>query len=255
MRRSVRQVTRPIYLEDYVLMSEIVEIERLLLLVNEEPWDWNEAKEQKVWRIACEEEITSIRKNRTWTLVDLPNGCKAIGLKWVFKIKRNADGSINKFKARLIAKGYVQRSGVDFDEVFVPVARLETVRVLIALAASSNWEIHHLDVRTAFLHGELKEDVFVSQPDGFKVKGSEHKVYKLHKALYGLKQAPRAWNVKLNQILKELGFTKCSKEPFIFRRRTKSSLLLVAVYVDDLLVTGSNLCNIQGFKYEMESSR
>ena len=170
LRRSTRQTSRPSYLEDYVLMSEIVEIERILLLINEEPWDWNEAKDQKVWRNACEEEITSIKKNRTWTLVDQPEGCKAIGLKWVFKVKRNADGSINKFKARLVAKGYVQRHGVDFDEVFAPVARLETVRVIIALAASSGWEIHHLDVKTAFLHSELKEEVFVSQPDGLKSK-------------------------------------------------------------------------------------
>lgn len=133
-------------------------------MINEEPWDWNEAKDMKVWRNACEEEIESIKKNRTWTLIDMPVGCKAIGLKWVFKLKRNADGSVNKHKARLVAKGYVQREGIDYEEVFAPVARLEIVCVLLALAASNNWEIHHLDVKTAFLHGELKEEVFVMQP-------------------------------------------------------------------------------------------
>ena len=103
-----------------------------------------------------------------------------------------------------MAKGYVQRHGIDFDEVFAPVARIETVRLIIALAASNGWEIHHLDVKTAFLHGELKEVVYVTQPEGYVTKGNEEKVYKLNKALYGLKQAPRAWNNKLNSILKEL---------------------------------------------------
>lgn len=100
----------------------------------------------------------------------MPKGAKAIGLKWIFKIKRNADGSINKYKSRLVAKGYIQRHGVDFEEVFAPVARIETARFIIALAASRGWEIHHLDVKTAFLHGDLKEDVYVQQPEGFRVK-------------------------------------------------------------------------------------
>lgn len=109
-------------------------------------------------------------------MVDLPAGAKATGLKWVFNIKRKSDGSINKFKARLVAKGYIQRHGVDFDEVFAPVARIETVRFLIALAASKGWEIHHLDVKTAFLHGDLKEEVYVSQPEGFLINGKDNKV-------------------------------------------------------------------------------
>ena len=251
LRRSERQSTTPRYLDDYILLMEELETEKILLMINEEPWDWNEAKNERVWRDACEDEVASIKKNKTWTLVDLLSGYKAIGLKWVFKLKRNADGSVNKHKARLVAKGYVQREGIDFEEVFAPVARLETVRAIIALAASNSWEIHHLDVKTAFLHGELEEEVFVAQPEGFKIKGKEEKVYKLHKALYGLKQAPRAWNIKLNSILKELGFRKCSKEPSLFRKVSKRSLVLVAVYVDDLLVTGSRVKDILEFKHEM----
>lgn len=106
-------------------------------------------------------------------MVDLPQGAKAIGLKWIFKIKRNSDGSINKHKSRLVAKGYIQRHGIDYEEVFVPVARIETVRFILGLAASRGWEVHHLDVKTAFLNGDLKETVYVSQPEGFEVKGSE----------------------------------------------------------------------------------
>ena len=140
----------------------------------------------------------------------------------------------------LVAKGYVQRHSVDFDEVFAPVARIETIRLIIALAGSHGWEIHHLDVKTAFLHGELKEEVFVNQPEGFIVTGEEHKVYKLKRALYGLRQAPRAWNIKLNQILRGLNFRRCSKEPSLYRKEDKNELLIVVVYVDDLLVTGSS---------------
>lgn len=226
----------------------------MLLIINEEPWDFNEAKESKEWVIACEEEITSIIKNKTWDLVDLPTGAKAIGLKWVFKIKRNPDGSVNKYKARLVVKGYVQRHGVDFDEVFAPVACIETVRFIIALAASNQWEIHHLDVKTAFLHGELKETVYVRQPEGFEIKGSENKVYKLNKALYGFKQAPRAWNTKLNTILTGMNFVKCSKEPSLYRKDEKNNLLLVAVYVDDLLITGTSLEMILDFKRKMSTT-
>ena len=224
-----------------------------MLSINDEPWSFEEAKEKKVWRDACEDEIKSIVKNNTWDLAELPVGAKAIGLKWIFKIKRNSDRSINKFKARLVAKGYVQQYGVDFEEVFAPVARLETIRLLISLAATNGWEIHHLDVKTAFLHGELKEIVYVSQPEGFEKKEHEKKVYRLNKALYGLRQAPRAWNNKLNQILMELGFSKCTKEPSVYRKTIKGDLLVVAVYVDDLFLTRTSKKLINDFKRGMAS--
>ena len=131
------------------------------------------------------------------------------------------------------------------------MARIETIRLIIGLAASKGWKIHHLDVKTAFLHGDLKEEVYVSQPQGFIVKGQEDKVYKLKKALYGLRQAPRAWNVKLNQILRGLNFHRCSKEPSLYRKEMNNELLVVVVYVDDLLVTGTSLKLIDVFKQEM----
>lgn len=230
LRRSTREKKKHAYLDDYIQLTEL-ESERLLLTINDEPWDYNEAKEKKVWRDACEDEIVSIVKNKTWELVELPVGAKAIGLKWIFKVKCNADGSINKFKAKLVAKGYIQRHGIDYDEVFAPMTRIETVRFLIALAASRGWENHHLDVKTAFLHGDLKEEVYVFQPEGLVVKGNENKVYKLKKVLYGLRQAPRAWNEKLNKMLGSLNFVKCSKEPAIYRKQEEDHIILVAVYV------------------------
>lgn len=123
----------------------------------------------------------------------------------------------------------------------------------MGLAAAEGWEVHHLDVKTAFLHGDLKEVVYVSQPEGFTVQGSESKVYRLNKALYGLRQAPRAWNEKLNQVLGEMNFVKCSKEPSLYRRKEKAGLLLVAVYVDDLFITGPSLAVIIEFKKDMSS--
>ncbi|GKB70172.1 ribonuclease H-like domain, reverse transcriptase, RNA-dependent DNA polymerase [Tanacetum coccineum] len=195
---------------------------------------------------------TAYAKNNTWTLTTLPLNQKAIGLKWVFKTKRDAKGNIIKYKARLVAKGYVQEQGIDFDEVFAPVARIETVRLILALAAYHGWQVHHLDVKSAFLHGDLKEEVYVTQPEGFVQQGNSGKVYKLTKALYGLRQAPRAWNVKLDQTLKSLDFKKCNLEQAVYTKRSKNSTLIVGVYVDDLIITGTPKKELEVFKSQME---
>jgi hypothetical protein len=160
--------------------------ERCMLAV-EEPRSIDEALENEAWRAAMDEEMASIDKNNTWELTTLPHGHKAIGLKWVFKAEHNAAGELIKYKARLVTKGYAQRQGVDFDEVFALVARMETVRLRLALAAHSGWEVHHMDVKSAFLNGELTEEVFVSQPPGYVIAGKETSVLKLQKALYGLR--------------------------------------------------------------------
>jgi hypothetical protein len=134
------------------------------------------------------EEINSIEENDTWILTDLPSEHRPIGLKWVYKLKKDASGVIVKHKARLVAKGYVQRAEIDFDEVFAPVARLDSVRLLLVLAIQEGWMVHHMDVKSTLLNSELKEEVHVVQPPGF-VRRGEHKVYRLKKALYGLRQA------------------------------------------------------------------
>lgn len=164
------------------------------------------------------EEMKSITDNKTWDLVELPPGHRAIGLKWVFKVKRDENGNVARYKARLVAKGYVQRAGIDYDEVFAPVARMESIRLLLALAAHKSWEVHHMDVKSAFLNGNLEEEVYVSQPAGFIIDGAEHKVLRLRKALYGLKQAPRAWNAKLDASLVSLGFQRSSSDHGVYTR-------------------------------------
>jgi hypothetical protein len=133
-----------------------------------------------------------IEKNQTWELVDMPTHKQPIGVKWVYRTKLNADGTINKHKARIVVKGYAQVFGVDFSETYAPVARLDTIRMLLAIAAHKGWKIFQLDVKSAFLNGYLQEEIYVEQPKGFMVEGEEDKVYLLKKALYGLKQAPRA---------------------------------------------------------------
>ncbi|GJU64890.1 zinc finger, CCHC-type containing protein [Tanacetum coccineum] len=220
----------------------------------EEPRNYKEASTDKKWIEAMEIELDSINKNNTWTLTTLPPNQKAIGLKWVFKTKRDAKGNIIKYKARLVAKGYVQEQGIDFDEVFAPVARIETVRLILALAAYHGWQVHHLDVKSAFLHGDLKEEVYVTQPEGFVQQGNSGKVYKLTKALYGLRQAPRAWNVKLDQTLKSLDFKKCNLEQAVYTKRSKTSTLIVGVYVDDLIITGTPKKELEVFKSQMEET-
>lgn len=227
--------------------------EELMMVTVDEPNSFKQAAEKEEWRRAMKTEIDSIEQNKTWELTELPPGHKAIGLKWVYKLKKDADGNIVKHKARLVAKGYVQQQGIDYDEVFAPVTRLETVRLLLALAAKNAWEVHHLDVKSAFLNGELQEEVYVVQPEGFLKRGQEYKVYKLIKALYGLRQAPRAWYARLSRCLEELGFIRCPYEHAVYTRREGKEVLVVAVYVDDLLITGTNVDNINKFKVEMNN--
>jgi len=166
----------------------------LCLFTDHEPLSFEEANKIDCWKLAMQEEIHALEKNKTWSLTELPPHHNAIGVKWVYKIKRAGDGSIDHYKARLVVKGYRQRYGIDYDKVFAPVVRFDTIRLIISLAASNKWKIYQLDVKSAFLNGILEEEVYVQQPEGFRVAGKESKVYRLIKALYGLKQAPRAWN-------------------------------------------------------------
>ncbi|GAU33832.1 hypothetical protein TSUD_393400 [Trifolium subterraneum] len=162
------------------------------LLADSEPIDYKDALKNSVWKRAMEEELQSIEKNKTWKLVNLPDKKKKIDVKWVFKMKLNPDGTISKHKARLVARGFLQKHGVDYNEVFAPVARIETVRLVVALACKNRWLLCHLDVKSAFLNGPREEEVYVSQAPGFEIHGKENMVYKLHKALYGLKQSSKS---------------------------------------------------------------
>ena len=151
-------------------------------------------------------EYDAIMKNGTWSLCNLPPGKKVIGTKWVYKLKCKPDGNVERYKARLVAKGYAQEKGIDFEETFAPTCCMTTIRSICALTAYNGWNVHQLDIKTAFLNGDLHEEVYVMQPRGFVQNGEENKVCRLHKALYGLKQAPRAWYEKIHAHLTALGF-------------------------------------------------
>jgi hypothetical protein len=158
--------------------------------MDDDPKTYEEAiksHDSAFWKEAINDEMDSIVGNNTWKLVDLPPGSKPIGCKWVFRKKIKTDGTVDKFKARLVAKGFTQKQGLDYFDTYAPVARIATIRVLIALASVHNLVIHQMDVKTAFLNGELEEEVYMEQPEGFVVPGQEHKVCKLVKSLYGLK--------------------------------------------------------------------
>jgi hypothetical protein len=186
------------------------------------------------WEALCAE-ITAVIQNETWDLVDLPPGKRAIPLKWVFKVKRDAKGNFEKYKARIVVKGYSQVAGLDFNETFAPVVRVDSVRVIFAIAAANDLYILHIDCKNAFLHGESDVDIYVYQPEGFVDPRFPHKVLYLNKSLYGLKQAPRIWYLFLFGVITDLGFVALESDPCIYVR----GHLLIAVYVDNIKVVGT----------------
>jgi hypothetical protein len=213
-------------------------IEEINLMSTGQPCTFAEAEQDAAWQAAMQEEIDSVKWNQTWKLADLPQDHRTITLKWVYKLKRNEAGEIVKHKARLVARGFMQQEGIDFDEVFAPVACMESVCLLLALAAQEGWQVHHMDVKSAFLNEDLKEEVYVRQPAGFVMAGQEGKVLRLRKVLYGLRQAPWAWNSKLDYTLKNMDFVQSEHEHAMYRRSHGDDILLVGVYVDDLVIIG-----------------
>lgn len=234
----------------YRSLTDVYEACDFALLVTD-PTKFEEAEKEVEWKSAMNEEIRSIEKNETWRLVNLPEGKNVIGLKWVFRTKFNTDGSIQKHKARLVAKGYAQQEGIDFEETFSPVARFETVRLVLALAAQWKLKVFQLDVKSAFLNGDLQEEVFVEQPLGFVKTGEEGKVYKLQKALYGLKQAPRAWYSKIDSFFLQNEFERSENEPTLYVKKGTNGFIVVCLYVDDIIYFSSSHKMLEEFKAAM----
>ncbi|GKA00600.1 retrovirus-related pol polyprotein from transposon TNT 1-94 [Tanacetum coccineum] len=223
-----------------------------VMFVENDPIFFKAAQKNLKWRLAMDAEIEAIEKIDTWELIDLPVGAKKIGVKWVYKTKLNENGEVEKYKARLVAKGYTQEHGIDYTEVFAPVARLEIVHLIISLSAQKGWVVFQLDVKSVFLHGKLTEEVFIEQPQGYEVKGAEQKVYKLKKALYWLKQAPRACYSQIESYFMNEGFKRCPHEHTLFvKAREVGKILIVCIYVDDLIFTRNDQKIIIEFKASM----
>ena len=218
-----------------------------------EPTSATEALEDPKWKEAMESEYDSIIKNGTWLLVDRPPRRKVIGTKWVYKVKYKSDGSLEKYKARLVAQGFSQVEDFDVHETFAPTARMTSIRMVLALAAHNHWKIFQMDVKLAFLNGELKEEVYVSQPPGFEEPNSENKVCKLIKVLYGLKQAPRAWYRRIDDFLRSIGFSKIYSDANVYVEKKDNYIVIIILYVDDLIIIGDNDDQIHHTQEQLKS--
>ncbi|RVW83799.1 Retrovirus-related Pol polyprotein from transposon TNT 1-94 [Vitis vinifera] len=205
------------------------------------PHNIQEAFKYPKWKAAVDEEVRALEKNGTWEITDLPRGKKPVGCKWIFTVKYKADGNVDRYKARLVAKGFTQSYGIDYQETFAPVAKLNTVHVLLSLAANLDWSLHQLDVKNAFLNGDLEEEVYMDIPAGLETTSNFNKVCRLRKSLYGLKQSPRAWFERFTKVVKGYGFVQCQSDHTLFVKHfPEGKLAIIIVYVDDIILTGDH---------------
>jgi len=204
-----------------------------------EPTCFTNAIKISEWRTAMQTEFNALLKNNTWTLVPPSVATNVVGCKWIFKLKRKADGTIERHKARLVAKGFHQHAGIDFGETFSPVVKPTTIRTVLSHAYSAGWSMRQIDIQNAFLHGFLSEDVYMEQPPGFIHPSYPHHLCKLKKALYGLKQAPRAWFARLSGKLVDLGFIGSKADSSLFIYHTAAVSMYLLIYVDDIIIVSS----------------
>uniref|UniRef100_A0A1Y1M571 Integrase catalytic domain-containing protein n=1 Tax=Photinus pyralis TaxID=7054 RepID=A0A1Y1M571_PHOPY len=197
-----------------------------------------QSTEGEQWKIAMDDEYNSLIKNHTWDLVNPPDDQQVIDNRWVFKVKLNTDASVDRYKARLVIRGFAQQYGVDYEETFSPVVKFTSVRAILSFAAMNKMQLRQFDIKTAFLYGDLKEHVFMKQPIGYD--DNSGRVCKLIKSLYGLKQASRCWNQKFTVFIRDFNFKPCDSDPCVFVRRNKNIIVIVALYVDDGLVVSNS---------------
>ena len=211
------------------------------------------SKDNEHWKNAMCEEINSMYKNQAWKLVDPPKGASIVGCRWVYKKKLDNKGKLVKYKARLVAQGFSQKYGSNFDEVYSPVVKFNSIRTLIAIAAAQNLHMQQLDITTAFLNGTLTEEVYMKQPEGFIDSDHPEKVCKLYRSIYGLKQSPLVWNQTIDKFLKEKGFIQSSSDNCIYTLFHQGSILFLALYVDDIILCGSSKKLIDEVKSQLKS--
>ena len=209
--------------------------------------------EDALWKEAINIEVESILQNHTRELVDIPSRCKPLGYKWIFKRKMKADGSIDKYKARLVIKGYRQREGLDYFDTYSPVMRINSIQMIIAIAALHNLEIHQMDVKTAFLNGDLNEEIYIEQPEDFIISRQEKKVCKLVKSLYGLKQIPKQWHENFDHTMITNGFKINECDKCVNVKETKNCYVILYLHVDDMLIIGCDDNMIKSTKNMLKS--
>lgn len=240
------------YLESSVLTEEhkcfLASVSKL-----NEPTSYEQACQDIDWIAAINKELQALEDNNTWTIMPLPQNKKPIGSKWVYKVKLKSDGTIERFMARLVAKGYNQTYGIDYLNSFSPVAKVVTVRILLSLSASNNWFLHQLDINNAFLHGYLEEEVYLIPPQGYH-KAKEGEVCKLNKSLYRLKQASRQWHIEFCNKILSFGFKQSAHDHCLFVKGEGSDFMALVVYVDDVLITGPNEALIKQVKEQLHDA-
>ncbi|KAJ9554092.1 hypothetical protein OSB04_018137 [Centaurea solstitialis] len=262
-RKSARQRKQPGHLNDYEVETNYTNVTACFFLGmicdDTAPQNYQEAQGIAEWEAAMNEEMEALHQNDTWELVPRPQDIELLTSKWIFRLKRKVDGTIDRYKARLVARGFSQQYGLDYEETFSPVAKMVTIRTVISLAAHNNWNLWQLDVKNAFLYGELDRDIFMEQPQGFVSQRFPEHVCRLKKALYGLKQAPRAWYGQIAQYLSFCGFHSSSSDPSLFCKVTSEKCTILLLYVDDMIITGDNddeisrLCDELSIRFEMKN--
>ncbi|KAK9160022.1 hypothetical protein Syun_006363 [Stephania yunnanensis] len=204
--------------------------------------------ESELWYDAMNDEMNSMSSNDVWDLVELPKGAKTIGCKWIFKTKKDSLGNIERYKARLVAEGFTQKKGIDYKKTFSPVSKKDSLRIILALVAHFDFELQQMDVKTAFLNGQLEEEVYMKQPEGFSSIGNENLVCKLKKSIYGLKQASRQWYLKFHDVISSFGFVENIMDNCIYQKVSGSKIFFLILYVDDILLA----TNDKGMLHEVK---
>ncbi|CAL1374789.1 unnamed protein product [Linum trigynum] len=217
------------------------------------PATYKQAHGHAQWDEAMAVETRALEANHTWDVVPRPKDHPVIGSKWVYALKMLPDGSVERFKARVVAQGFRQEFGIDYGETFAPVAKMQTVRTLLAVAAMKGWELKQLDVKNAFLHGDLKETIYMECPPGYN-NGDKSKVCLLRRSLYGLKQAPRAWFEKFHSTILQAGLQQSDSDPSLFLRRSSHGLTVLLIYVDDMVISGDDTLGIQTLTKDLRAA-
>ena len=237
LRRSNRTRRSAISTDYKVYNTEMVHMEG-------DPTTYEEAiksPHSSKWLEAMENEMKSMSSKDVWDLVEIPKGAKTVGCKWVYKTKYDPNGNVEKYKARLVAKGFTQREGIDYNETFSPVSCKDSFRIIMALVAHFDLELHQMDVKTAFLNGDLKEKVYMKQPKGFIMEGKENMGCRLKKSIYGLRQASRQWYLKFDQTIKSFGFKENIEDNCIYAKFKNGKYIFLILYVDDILLASSDV--------------
>ena len=258
LRKGTRTCVRPIPFAmasflDYQKVSS--QYKAFLTQIQEIPIPKNpqEALNNIRWKEAMDEEMRALLQNETWEIVELPRDKKIVGCRWVYTLKCKPDGYLDRYKARLVARGYTQTYGIDYPETFAPVAKINTIKILLSLAVNLDWPLYQYDIKNAFLHGDLNEEIYMNIPPGYEGNLNKGKVCKLKKALYGLKQSPRAWFGKFTQAMKDLGYKQCNGEHTLFFKIAQGGLTtILIVYVDDIIISRNNLEEIRNLEVHLD---